>query len=97
MLWVAGGNPWPPALSDNPAKGSLNKDVFERRLSTGNEHFSFLGSGFAQIFGQIVSIIETFRFGDENDYEYEIWLKVLFTYSLKIDIPESFIVLFSPE
>ena len=83
MLWVAGGNPRPPALSDNP--------------STGNEHFSFLGSGFAQIFGQIVSIIETFRFGDENDYEYEIWLKVLFTYSLKIDIPESFIVLFSPE
>ena len=97
MLWVAGGNPRPPALSDNPAKGSLNKDVFERRLSPGNEHFSFLGSGFAQIFGQIVSIIETFRFGDENDYEHEIWLKVLFTYSLKIDIPESFIVLFSPE
>ena len=54
------------------AKGSLSKDVFERRSSTGNEHFSFLGSGFAQISGQIVSIIETFRFGDENDYEYEI-------------------------
>ena len=79
------------------SKGSLNKDVFERRLSTGNEHFSLLGGGFAQIFGQIVSTIETFRFGDENVYEYEIWLKVLFAHSLKIDTPESFIVLFSPE
>ena len=49
------------------------------------------------ILGQIVSIIESFRFGDENDYEYEIWLKVLFAYSLKIDTPESFIVLFSPQ
>ena len=79
------------------SKGSLNKDVFERRSSTGNEHFSLLGSGFAQIFGQIVSTIESFRFGDENVYEYEIWLKVLFAHSLKIDTPESFIVLFSPE
>ena len=31
------------------------KDVFERRTSTGSGPFSFLGSGFAQIFGQIVS------------------------------------------
>ena len=54
------------------AKGSLSKDVFERRTSTGNGHFSFLSSDFPQIFGKIVSIIETFRFGDENDYEYEI-------------------------
>ena len=51
------------------AKGSLNKDVFERRTSTGNGHFSFLSSDFAQIFGKIVCIIETFRFGDEDDYE----------------------------
>ena len=54
------------------SKGGLNKDVFERRSSSGNEHFSFLGSGFAHFFGKIVSIIESFRFGDENDYEYEI-------------------------
>ena len=49
------------------------------------------------ILGQIVSIMESFRFGDENDYEYEMWLKVLLAYSLKIDTLESFIVHFSPE
>ena len=35
---------------------SLNKDVFERRTSTGNGLFTFLDRDFAQIFGQIVSI-----------------------------------------
>ena len=35
---------------------SLSKDIFERRTSTGSGLFSFLGRGFAQIFGQIVSI-----------------------------------------
>ena len=54
------------------AKASLSKVVFERRSSTGNEHFSFLGSGFVHFFRKIVTIIESFRFGDENDYEYEI-------------------------
>ena len=34
--------------------------------------------------------LETFRFEDENDYEYEISL-----YVFKIDTPDSFIVLFS--
>ena len=31
--------------------------------------------------------LETFRFGDENDYEYDIWLKA-FSRILKIDTPE---------
>ena len=37
--------------------GSLSKDVFERRTSTGSGPFSFLSGIFAQAFGQIVSII----------------------------------------
>ena len=37
--------------------GSLSKDVFERRMSTGSGLFSFLSGIFAQAFGQIVSII----------------------------------------
>ena len=36
---------------------NLSKDVFERRMSTGSGLFSFLDSGFAQILGQLVSII----------------------------------------
>ena len=36
---------------------SLSKDLFERLTSTGSGLFSFLLGGFAQIFGQIVSII----------------------------------------
>ena len=36
--------------------GSLSKDVFERRTSTGSGLFSFLGSSFSQIFGEIVFI-----------------------------------------
>ena len=36
--------------------GSLSKDVFERRTSTGSGLFSFLGSSFPQIFGEIVFI-----------------------------------------
>ena len=35
----------------------LRKDVFERRTSTGSGLFSFLDGDFAQIFGQIASII----------------------------------------
>ena len=34
-------------------------------------------------------LLETFRFKDKDDYEYEIWL---FTYSQNIDSPESFIL-----
>ena len=41
---------------ENLLYSSLSKDIFERRTSTGSELFSFLGRGFAQIFGQIVSI-----------------------------------------
>ena len=37
---------------------SLSKDVFERLTSTGSGLFSFLSGIFAQIFGQIVSIIK---------------------------------------
>ena len=41
---------------------SLSKDAFERRTSTGSGFFSFFGGGFAQNFGQIVSMIgKTFR------------------------------------
>ena len=36
--------------------GSLNKDVFERRMSTGNWLFELFGSDFEQILGQIVSL-----------------------------------------
>ena len=39
-------------------------------------------------------IIENFRFEDVNGYEEESWLKVSFAYSPKIDILESFIILF---
>ena len=37
--------------------------------------------------------IESFRFDDENDYEYEIQLQVFFSYYQKTDTPESLIVL----
>ena len=40
-------------------------------------------------------LIETFRFEDENDYEYEIWFKFFFAYFQKIDTPEFSILLFS--
>ena len=40
-----------------------------------------------------VSAIETFKFEDQDDYEYEIGLKV-FSRILKIDSPESFILPF---
>ena len=40
-----------------------------------------------------VSAIETFKFEDQNDYEYKIGLKV-FSRILKIDSPESFILPF---
>ena len=36
--------------------GSLSKEVYERRTSTGSGPFSSLDDGFAQIFNQIVSI-----------------------------------------
>ena len=36
--------------------GSLSKDVFERRTSTGSGLFSFLNGGFAQVFSQITSL-----------------------------------------
>ena len=40
-----------------------------------------------------VSAIETYKFEDQDDYEYEIGLKV-FSRILKIDSPESFILPF---
>ena len=43
-------------------------------------------------------MLETFRFEDENHYEYEIWFKVFSRIvKKKIDTPEFFIVLFSAE
>ena len=39
------------------------------------------------------SLIERFRFKDDDDYEYEIWLKV-FAHSQNIDSQESFILPF---
>ena len=36
--------------------GSLNSDVFERRMSTGSGLFALLSRNFEQIFGQIVCI-----------------------------------------
>ena len=53
------------ALSHDVASAilvSLSKDVFERRTSLESGLFSFLHGAFAQIFGQIVSIlVKTFR------------------------------------
>ena len=45
----------------------------------------------------LVPVLETFRFEDENDYDYEIWFKVFSHIVKKIDAPEFFIVHFSPE
>ena len=45
-----------PQLSLGSLPETLSKDVFERRKSTGSGSFSFMGSGLAQIFGQIVSM-----------------------------------------
>ena len=39
-------------------------------------------------------MLETFRFEDENDYEYEIWFKVFLRNVKKIDTRQFFIVLF---
>jgi len=39
-----------------PPIGKLSKDVYERRMLTGNGVFAFMGSGFAQISGQITSL-----------------------------------------
>ena len=35
----------------------------------------------------ISQLLETFRFEDENDYEYEIWMKDVLAYSPKVDSP----------
>ena len=48
---------------------------------------------FLLIFFFATSLLETFRFGDENGYEYEIWLKGFSRILKKTDTPESFIVL----
>ena len=46
-----------PFVHEYDAKiGSLSKDVFERRTSTGSGLFSFFDGGFAQIFSHIASI-----------------------------------------
>ena len=41
-----------------------------------------------------VKHLETLRFKDKNDYEYESWIKVFLHIFQKIDTPESFVVLF---
>ena len=49
---------------------------------------------FLLIFSFATSLLETFRFGDENGYECEIWLKVFSRILKKKQTPpESFIVL----
>ena len=45
------------------------------------------------ILPRVLARTETFRFKDEDDYEYEILLKVFFADSQIIDTSESFIVL----
>lgn len=42
-------------VTKNEKIGSLSKDVIEQCMSTGSIPFSFLGSGFDQIFDKIVS------------------------------------------
>ena len=44
------------AILKNLCSTTLPKDVFERRNPTRSVHFEFLGSGFAQMFGEIVSV-----------------------------------------
>ena len=44
--------PTPPPPPQLPI-GSLGKDVFKRRRSTGSEFFSFLVNVFTKIFGQM--------------------------------------------
>ena len=48
---------------------------------------------FVKDFPVISQLLETFRFEDENDYEYEIWMKDVLAYSPKVYTSESFIVL----
>ena len=45
-----------PLSAQGKVLGSLSKDAFERRTSTGSDLFSFFDWGFAQIFSQIASI-----------------------------------------
>ena len=54
----------------------------------------FLASILRRGGGHINSLIslETFRFQDEDDVVYEIWLKVFFAYFQNIDSPEIFIL-----
>ena len=69
---------------------SLSKDVFERRTSIEVVFFSFLDGGFAQIFGQIVSLtVKTFR----NAY---LVVSTCFTMK-KISLPVEAVVLKYPE
>ena len=69
---------------------SLSKDVFERRTSIEVVFFSFLDGGFAQIFGQIVSLtVKTFR----NTY---LVVSRCFTMK-KISLPVEAVVLKYPE
>ena len=51
-----GSRKLPTSLSSKPTLGSLSRDVFERRTSTGSGRFELLSRDFEQIFGQIVSI-----------------------------------------
>ena len=67
-----------------------SKDVFERRMSTGSGSFSFMGSGLAQIFGQIVSMrIKTLN----NTYlvasNHIIKEEASLVYSLSVDVCRS--------
>ena len=45
----------------------------------------------------MIELIQSFRYEDEDNYEYETYLKSFFAYTQKLFNPESFIVLFSPE
>ena len=55
MLQVAGGNPRPPALSDNPNSllGSLSRDVLEQPKSTGRGLFALLSRDFGKCLGKL--------------------------------------------
>ena len=61
-------------------------EVFERRTSTGSGLFGILGSGFANIFGQVVSI------RGQRHYEWRIWKSSKFkrvNASLQVDVHHS--------
>ena len=67
MFIIAGRNPWPPALNDNP--GALDDGKREKPSSLVGFHYSFSPASLLRPLrkpqGQEFILIETFRFKDK--------------------------------